>query len=350
MYNHRAGQMIRADNKQQDAVYGDNVSHGSRMNTENELNIIYDFFYGDETLQFSFIRIPKPLFKDEFKHISNSAKLLYGLLLDRSSLSMKNHWLDEKGRVYIIYTIEEICEDMNIGRNKAINLLKELETSAGLIERVRRGLGQPSITYVKNFMKTVENTQKFENQTSGSLSNKPQEVSDVNLMKLSDETPGSPETKHPEVTKTNSNNTDYNNIDSIKTEINHNPSIRSSGTVSEMDEIDKYLSVIYENLECGNLTYEDKERQELFDELVNLLCDVVCVKTPYVRINGKDYPYSVVQNIFMKLRREHLEFVMDNMKKNTKKIANIRNYLISSLYNSYFTLAHQVQNDFNSGN
>lgn len=69
----------------------------------------YDYFYGAQAEQFSFYRIPKALFTDtQFKDLSTDAKVLYGILLDRMSLSLKNHWLDEQNRVYIIFTLEEI--------------------------------------------------------------------------------------------------------------------------------------------------------------------------------------------------------------------------------------------------
>ena len=107
--------------------------------------IISDYFYGDEAEMFQYFRIPKQLITDErFKGVSTDAKLLYGMLLDRMSLSVKNQWFDKDGRVYIYYTVEEICEDMTCGRDKAMKLLAELDKGKriGLIERIRQGQGQ----------------------------------------------------------------------------------------------------------------------------------------------------------------------------------------------------------------
>ena len=113
---------------------------------------MYDYFYGAEAEQFSFYRIPKVLFTDpQFKPLSTDAKVLYGILLDRMSLSVKNHWLDEQSRVYIIFTTEEIMEALSCANQKACRLMLELEKDAGLIERKRQGLGKPSLIYVKNF-------------------------------------------------------------------------------------------------------------------------------------------------------------------------------------------------------
>ena len=119
---------------------------------------VFDYYYGTEAEQFLFFRIPRVLIQDpRFKQVSTDAKLLYGLMLDRMSLSMKNGWLDEENRVYIIYTLENIMEDLNCGKDKGVKILAELDTvkGIGLIERKKRGLGKPSIIFVKNFVSLV---------------------------------------------------------------------------------------------------------------------------------------------------------------------------------------------------
>ena len=111
----------------------------------------YDYFYGQSGELFSYFRIPKALFQDHrFRQLSTDARTLYGILLDRMSLSVKNGWLDEQGRVFIVYTIEDVKRALCCADNKATKLMRELE-EFGLIERKRRGLGRPSLVYVKNF-------------------------------------------------------------------------------------------------------------------------------------------------------------------------------------------------------
>ena len=105
-----------------------------------------NYFYGPQAEQFAFYRIPKAIFTDPaYRGISTDAKALYGLLLDRMSLSARNDWMDEQGRVYIVFTVEEIMECLACGNKKAVGLLRELETEAGLIERRRQGLGKPNL-------------------------------------------------------------------------------------------------------------------------------------------------------------------------------------------------------------
>ena len=110
-----------------------------------------DYFYGQSGELFSYFRIPKALFQDHrFQKLSTDARTLYGILLDRMSLSVRNGWLDEQGRVYIIYTVREAQESLCCAEHKAVKLLRELE-DIDLIERKRRGLGRPSLIYVKDF-------------------------------------------------------------------------------------------------------------------------------------------------------------------------------------------------------
>ncbi len=126
----------------------------------------FDYYYGVEAEQFSFYRVPRLLIKDErFKGLSSDAKLLYGLMIDRMALSMKNGWLDDENRAYIIYTIDNIREDLGCSKEKAVKVLAELDANKGigLIEKIRRGLGKPDIIYVKNFVIQQEGRKESSN-------------------------------------------------------------------------------------------------------------------------------------------------------------------------------------------
>lgn len=163
--------------------------------------ILSDYLRGDETTQFSFFRVPSQLVSHpRFKGLSADAKLLYGMLLNRMNLSAKNGWHDETGRVYIYYTVKEVCEAIGCGRNKAMRLLAELDTEKGigLIERVKQGQGRPDRIFVKQItvredtetpgqdpdapilQDDFSDVQRSENPTSSSRKNRPLEVSKVN--------------------------------------------------------------------------------------------------------------------------------------------------------------------------
>lgn len=150
--------------------------------------IQFAYFKGMEAEQYSFYRVPKVLFTEScFQSLSCEAKILYGLMLDRMGLSVKNRWLDDLGRVYIIFRVEEVMELLGCGRQKAVKSIAELdrEKGIGLIEKRRIGLGRPNVIYVKHILfaesegqddpKTGEESdtdfQEYENQTSERVNN-----------------------------------------------------------------------------------------------------------------------------------------------------------------------------------
>ena len=115
-----------------------------------------DYFYGDEAEQYTFYRIPKVLFTDPaYRRISSDAKILYGLMLDRMGLSVRNGWLDDCQRVFIYFTLEDALEYLCCGHTKAVSLFAELD-KGGLIERKKQGQGKPTKIYVKNFVRKAE--------------------------------------------------------------------------------------------------------------------------------------------------------------------------------------------------
>ena len=222
-----------------------------------------DYYYGIEAEQFSFYRVPRLLIKDErFKKLSSDAKLLYGLMLDRMSLSIKNKWFDDNNRAYIIYTISSIMEDLGCGKEKAVKVLAELDNTKGigLVEKVRRGLGRQDIIYVKNFAssegnvdkKEVVNTDKItevgksdfrksENQTSRSQKTGLQEVRKSDLKKSENQTFGSSEIETQEVGESNPNYTKYNKTDLNYIEESYiNPIIQSGSEKNDViDDVQK---------------------------------------------------------------------------------------------------------------
>ena len=134
----------------------------------------FNYYYKNEAEQFNFYRIPKVLFTDKsFSKLSVEAKVLYGLLLDRMSLSLKNDWIDSEGKVYIYFKLEDVQECMGIGKDKCIKLFAELDKGIGLIERKRQGLGKPTMIYVMNFnyTDTEVQTSAVVDKMSGSMSN-----------------------------------------------------------------------------------------------------------------------------------------------------------------------------------
>lgn len=276
----------------------------------------YDYFYGEQAEQFAFYRIPKVLFsKDKFWSVSADAKLLYGILLDRMNLSAKNGWLDEAGRVYIIFTIEEIKESLGCAEKKAVKLLDELEKKAELIERKRQGLGKPNLIYVKNFISGSVERQflNCQNDNSATFQNTIQDLS-----------------------KVQGNNTDIKNTDLSDT----NPIFPSvdCGKDNGNEEYRQYYQYFYEQLGIEYLKKDYPYDLGILESILELVVETVCSMRQIIRIGGDDRPVEVVKSRFMKLDSEHIRYVLDCFKENTTKIRNIRQYMLATLYNAPTTI------------
>ena len=275
------------------------------------------YFYGANAEQFAFYRIPKVFFTESLLcGISIEAKLLYGLMLDRLSLSTRNDWVDADGRVYIYYTVENVMEDLNCGNKKAVKLLNELDSEYGLIERKRQGLGKPTKIYVKNFAGLLQKRhfQTCQNDTSGS----------VQMTSL-------------DVSKGHSNNTEINNTEYNKTDL-----IYLSGKDDPKEKCDgytQYRNYFLEQLEFDNLLGEYPYDTDTLNEIMELLVETVCSKRECIRVCGEDKPAEVVKSRLMKLTNEHIRYVMDSLKENTTKVRNIKQYLLAVLYNAPITIS-----------
>ena len=266
----------------------------------------FDYFYEEQSQQFAFYRIPKVLFTgNRFQKISTEGKVLYGLLLDRVSLSRENGWIDEEGRVYIIFTLNAIRQAMNCAEKSAIKYLTELE-DFGLIERIRQGLGKPAIIYVKNFIDQYN----LQVKTCNNSSSGPVEVPVQDQYNL-------------QPNYTNNNNTDFNNTNPIL-----------SGDEERMG----YEMFLKDQLDVEILKQEYPHDREMIDGILELILDVLCSKRKMIRIAGDDKPVNVVKGRFMKLTIEHIRYVMTCLQENTTKIRSIKQYMLAALYNAPSTI------------
>lgn len=183
------------------------------------MSIKFNYYFGKESESFSFFRIPKLLFTDPlFAKLSSDAKVLYGIMLDRMSLSMKNGWIDEENKVYIIFTIEEIAGIMNCATQKATKILKELDDNngIGLIEKKRLGLGKPNILYVKNFIIEDSNLEELKGDREGNT-----KFSKSQKLNCENHNSGNMKFTKQELLKSQCNKTDINKTDYSKTDYNN---------------------------------------------------------------------------------------------------------------------------------
>ena len=231
---------------------------------------MFDYFYGQSGERFSYFRVPQILFRDiRFKDLSTDAKTLYGILLDRMSLSVKNGWLDGQGRVYIIFPIQEVMDALGCADNKATKLFRELE-NAGLVERKRRGLGKPNLIYVKNF-------------------------ADPRCCNRDKNDSGNADSGEQDAAKQRRNKTEWNNTEMSETD----PFLSEEGDdTDKRTQLEEYFS---QSLEIDLLLRLCPDEEDTIYQIVDLLVDTCSTKRKVLRIAGDDKPAEVVRSRFMKL-------------------------------------------------
>ena len=297
------------------------------------------YFYGQEADQFSFYKIPKLLFTDEyFKEISVEAKVLYGLMLDRMSLSMKNQWLDGEGRAYIYYSLEDIMEALRCSNKKAITIMKELDeaTGIGLIEKKRQGQGKPTMIYLKQFM--TQDVQKCKNYTSEEKTDV-SEVKNLHVLKCKTAMSRSEEITPLEVKKLHTNKNNINNTELNNTESN----LILSGNDMMGSEAKVYAGMIQKNIELDLLKERHPYDQELLDGIFDLILETMLCKNTDIIVASNSYPAELVKSKLLKLNNTHIEYAMDCLEKNTTKVRNIKKYMLAVLFNAPSTVSGYYQ-------
>ena len=332
----------------------------------------FDYFYGNEAEQFTFYRIPKILITSpHFKKISDSAKLLYGLMLDRMSLSIRNGWLDDDNRAYIFFTTNDVMEQMCCGTEKATKMLTELdsEKGIGLIERVKQGQGKPAIIYLKKFyeledaarstklseiesqdfqeskVKTFENrktrlseieSQDFRESKNKTFENRKSGLSEIESLEF----------RKSKCNYNNINNTDINYIYPINQD---NYNIQNSDTQNEEEWIDRYTKTVDEIKKQIDYDYLiNHTERDIVDEVVNIMAEVMTVYRPKYKIEGDFIEYNAVVNRFRQITAQKLEICLLAYSRKIQRIKNPKAYWISTLYNISLTSEIVLQNMINS--
>ena len=362
----------------------------------------FNYYYGSQADQFSFIRIPKLMLTDAtFSGLSIPAKMLYGVLLDRMSLSSKNGWFDEENRVFIIYQIGEIVEDLGFTKKKAMDLLSELE-KFGLLEKKRRGKGLPNILYVKSFLTGIAGERGDDLGTSADAAGRNRDAengtSPVNL--CGDRSAGSgtshedsgmesgtshgdrgDESSTPEVPNPGplevldraplevpfstplKSNTYKNQTKLSDTESNHIVSPEEYGdnlpaqaddamrcdakAPSILDKTEAYRDLIAENIDLDVLRIDYPNDRELIDGIADLILEVVMSQSESIVIASNRYPTEIVRSRFLKLDMGHIQYVLRCLSGNTTKVVNIRKYLLAALFNAPVTIDAYYQAEVN---
>lgn len=268
------------------------------------------YFHRGESGQYTFYRTPKVLFTEpEYEELTALAKILYGILLDRESLSDKSGWFDDRGRIFVYMTNRSICRILRISDKTATKILVELE-EIDLIQRVRQGQGKPNRIYVKDFLDTESLrflTRKDFDSELGESPDLGSEVIRCNDNKLND--------------------TESNDTDLIFSENRKGMGVR-----------DQYRQYFTERLEIDTMKKAYPYDEAVIDEILELILDTVCSTRETIGIAGEQRSMDIVKSRFMKLDAGHLEFVLQSMAENTTLIKNMKKYLLATLYNAPLTM------------
>lgn len=307
--------------------------------------ITYSYYTSAQASQNAFFRLPRALYEKEcFRGLSNDAKTLYALMLDRMSLSLANQWLDEDGKVYINYSLEDIMTTLNCGKTKAVALLKELdsESGIGLIEKKNMGIAKASVFYVMNFI--CEDETAEEKQGLDSSEERAGIVSAEEDAVFNNRTHACPENEHDRVQNLNPNKNNINKTNMSKT----NP-ILSINLIpeDEIDEMEGYSEIIKENIDYDSLLLAHPYDKEMVEGIFNLILETVLSKNEEITIAGDVYPKNLVKSKFLKLNYSHVEYVINCLGKNTTKVRNIKSYLLASLFNAGSTISSYYRAEVN---
>ena len=326
----------------------------------------FNYYYGSQADQFSFIRIPKVMLTEEtFSSLSIPAKVLYGVLLDRMTLSQKNAWFDEENRVFIIYQIGEIQEDLGFSKKKAMDLLSELE-KFGLLEKKRRGHGLPNILYVKSFMTELNAVKASTEMLSAEKNRSRGDGSGTSGLKVAvsrsaaegtsrsdglgtyrvrDSSPLEVRISAPLKNKTEINHTDWNNIESDLIISDGYDEMRSDE--KQLTTADVYEQMIRENISYGDLLIVHPYEREMIEGILALILETVLSESETIVIASNRYPANIVKAKFLKLTFSHIEYVLFCLKRNTTKVNNIKKYLLAALFNAPSTINSYYQAEVN---
>ena len=335
---------------------------------EKKLDLSY--FYGPESDQFNFIRIPKMLLFDPmYSEVTLEEAAVYSMLLDRMSLSMKNGWYDEAGRAYVYCSIETVMEFARCKKNKAGDILKKLD-GIGLIDKVLipgRGLK----IYVKNFI--PKNGQEFEKQTleqtkeplseliegnkadvdnleavdflnyAGDFLNRADDFSDGVALKTNE---GNPKKELGVVYFSNTNNNKINNTNLSNTKSIHITSDQNESQGYDDDEMG-YANIIRENISLDTLMERYPCDRDFLQGIYDLILETVLTTSDYIVVASNQYSSNFVRGKLLKLDSMHIEYVLSCWRENAERPRNVKKYLLAALFNAPSTMDAYYQAEYN---
>ena len=306
----------------------------------NDCFSCFDYFYGAESESFSFLRIPRLLMTDpQFSRLSPNAKLLYGLMLDRMGLSIRNDWYDEENRVYIYYTLDEIMEDLNCGHDKATKLLRELDTESGigLIERIRQGLGKPTLIYVKNFLSfSAPTPASAHTHTLGPVRNFRTPVREKAAAQTAEKShSGLRDSRIQDCGISADNYNNQNHTEKNYTDLSYtDPSILPSGREGETTREDGMDGIEQIKAQIEYSILSETYSADKLSLVVRVMDSVLNGTQQSYIINGMTISGEKVRERFRKLDFTDIQYFFDALEDTATRVKNWPGYILTALYNA----------------
>ena len=270
-------------------------------------------------------------------HLRNANLSLKAKGLLSMILSLPEEWN------YTTRGLASICKE---GVDAIGSALKELETAGYIVRRQLRG-------------------------TNGRITDTEYVIYEQPQPDMSQPDTASPDTENPDMVKPDTEKPAELNIEKSNTQKSITDGLSSTDSIPFRDtaaarpperkgrdamsvtEIENYRELILENIEYDYLCREFATYREDLDEIVELMVETVCARRKTTRIAGSDFPHEVVRSRFLKLDSEHIRFVMDSLQKNTTEVRNMKQYLLTVLFNASTTISNyytsQVNHDMNAG-
>ena len=282
------------------------------------------------------------------------------MLLDRMSLSLKNSWLDENSRVYIYYSVQELCEDLNCSKPTVVKLLAELDSvnGIGLIEKKRQGFGKPDRIYVKNFI--AQNKTEEQEKVKPEIENKDEkeEVQSGNSQRLKNFTTVNTEDNEANSTESSVDDTGNdtqklknltscsqkflpqevknfyaNNTENNKTDLsNHLSHLSSKHSNNQSSDSEKLFIPLIISHDWTDLKEKYPADADMLDTISAVITDTLATDKRYLRVCGNNCEADTVKKQLQKLEARHIEYVLANIRISAKPVHNIRAYLLTALY------------------
>lgn len=262
-----------------------------------------NYYKQNEILENNYYQIPQELFVNQLyrEKLNSDSKILYAFLLDRLSLSQKNHWIDEENKVYLIFTREEVQEKLCLSDKTVTKAFKQL-TEVKLIEEKRQGLGKPNLIYVGKI--------QHENQEDEKIDKSETEKMPLNTCKISDFR----KVKNTILEEENLRGINPNNI---------KPNIINTESINPKS--DDELLEIKEKCKLNEFT---KDEILILEDVIDTLYYKDNLKVGNITVNH----FKILDKLKM-IVKDNLVQLLDILK-NIPNIQNAKNYLMICLYNN----------------